>query len=102
MKEFTNYMPGARGVNLSDGTTKWIEPGETVELDPKTIVGELPDLGKKSPRSEADTADLDALKDQVAELTKQVETLTAEKGEVEKANAELTKQVETLTKPPAK
>lgn len=84
MKEFTNHTPGARGINLTDGTTRWIEPGETVELDPKSIVGDVPDLGKKGP-APVDDADVKALKARVSDL--------------EKENAELTKQVEELTKP---
>ena len=99
MKEFTNHTPGARGINLTDGTTKWIEPGETVELDPKTILGDLPNLGKRGKSDDAGSADLSGLTAQVAELTKQVETLTGEKTALEKANGELTKQVETLTAP---
>ena len=31
MKTLTNYTAGARGINLQDGSTRWIEPGETVE-----------------------------------------------------------------------
>lgn len=84
MKEFTNHTPGARGINLADGTTRWIEPGETVELDPKMIVGDVPDLGKKG-AAPVDDADVKALKARVSDL--------------EKENAELTKQVEDLTKP---
>lgn len=84
MKEFTNHTPGARGINLVDGTTRWIEPGETVELDPKSIVGDVPDLGKKG-AAPVDDADVKALKARVSDL--------------EKENAELTKQVEELTKP---
>jgi hypothetical protein len=107
MKTFTNYSAGLRGINLKDGTTRWIEPGETAEVDPKEIVGTVPDLGKKSDAAaEADTADLDALRDQVATLTKQVEDgsaanvdLTKKLDEATKANATLTKQVEDVTKP---
>lgn len=84
MKEFTNHTPGARGINLVDGTTRWIEPGETIELDPKAIVGDVPDLGKKG-AAPVDDGDLKALKARVSDL--------------EKENAELTKQVEELTKP---
>jgi len=89
MKEFTNYTAGPRGINTEAGTV-WLEPGQSVEIDAKTIKGAIPDLGKAP--AAADTSEIDGLKDQVADLTKQVEALTAEK-------ADLTKQVEALTKP---
>lgn len=31
--KLTNNSAGARGVNLKDGTTAWLEPGETREFD---------------------------------------------------------------------
>lgn len=98
MKTFTNHTPGLRGINLTDGDTAWIEPGQSIELDPKRIVGDVPDLGKagSEPVADGDFADLN---DRVAELTKQVEDLTAANGALEKDKAELTKQVEDLTKP---
>ncbi len=113
MKKLTNHTLGPRGVNTKGGTV-WIEPGETVEIDEKEIVGGLPDLGKKASASAAgDSDDVKALTAQVADLTKQVEALEGEKtaltelGEesakeletLQKANADLTKQVEALKKP---
>ena len=94
MKKFTNYAPGMRGINTDAGTV-WLDPGQTVEIDPKVIVGDLPDLGKKSDDADSDgpdAGDFDILNQKVADLTKQVEALTGEK-------ADLTKQVEALTKP---
>lgn len=88
MASFTNYAPGARGVNLKIGTTVWIEPGETVEIADDDIHGNLPDLGKKPSDDEAGDqaasakvlADLkaenDALKARVVDLEGQIETLT--------------------------
>ena len=100
MKKFTNYAPGARGIRTEDGLVM-IEPGQSVEIDPKTIVGNLPDLGKKSDAKEdgPDAGDFDVLSAQVADLTKQVEALEGDKAKLEAANADLTKQVEALTKP---
>jgi hypothetical protein len=102
MKKFTNYTPGLRGINTEAGTV-WIEPGQAVEIDPKLIVGAVPDLGKKSDTAAdsdgPDAGDFDVLNQKVADLTKQVETLTGEKAALETANADLTKQVETLTTP---
>lgn len=82
MKKLTNYHLGARGINLSDGTTRWIEPGETIEIDGKDIAGEIPDLGKK-PADDGDDdliasvqAENASLKDQVADLTKKLAEAT--------------------------
>ena len=97
MKKLTNYHPGARGVNTKDGTV-WIEPGQTVGIDPGAIIGDVPDLGKK-PGVAPDDVDTKALADQVAGLTKQVEELTKDRDALAKDKADLTKQVEALTKP---
>lgn len=89
MKKFTNHAAGPRGINTAAGTV-WLDPGETVEVDAKDIVGDLPDFGKAPA---ADSSDDDSsLQPQVDDLTKQVAALTKDK-------ADLTKQVETLTKP---
>ena len=90
MKTFTNHTPGARGINLKDGTTRWVEPGQSVEIDSATVAN-VPDLGKAAPVADADEAALvDAvqaenadLKKQVADQAKQIADLTAL---VEKAN----------------
>lgn len=33
MATVTNNAPGPRGINLKDGTTRYLEPGETAEVD---------------------------------------------------------------------
>lgn len=107
MKKFTNYALGTRGIRTEAGVV-YLDPGQSAEIDPKTIVGEVPDLGKKSdaPADGPDAGDFDALTAQVSDLTRQVEALTAERDELAeagaqlaKSNADLTKQVEALTKP---
>lgn len=98
MKKFTNNTIGPKGINTKAGTV-WIEPGKTVEIDADSIIGKIPDLGKKADAVQSDTGELEALQHQVADLTKQVETLKGEKAALESSNADLTKQVETLTKP---
>ena len=98
MKKFTNHTVGPKGINTEEGTI-WIEPGETLELDPKTIKGKVPDLGKAPADDASDDGDLKALKKQVATLTKQVEDLTKERDELAQDKDALTKQVEDLTKP---
>ena len=78
MKKFTNYAEGPRGVVMKDRTTRWIDPGQTLELDPKEVAS-VPDLGEK-PTAKAGAADSD-----------EIETLRT-------ANAELTAQVEAQGK----
>jgi hypothetical protein len=94
MKSLTNHMPGARGVNLTDGTTLWIEPGQTVEIDPKDIVGALPDLGKPRDVDGGDSAfvfelttENAALKVQITDLTNEVAALRAENAALKTAPA---------------
>jgi hypothetical protein len=92
MKKLTNHTPGLRGVTLkpegkaSEHEIVWIEPGATIEVDPKRIVEPLPDLGDKpaavdpgeAARIETLTAENGELKAQVAAQAKQIETLTAD------------------------
>ena len=33
MTTYTNTAAGMRGINLKDGTTIWVEPGESVEAN---------------------------------------------------------------------
>ena len=46
MAKFTNTGEGARGINLKDGTTRWVDPNETVELDEKDVVHAHDDFEK--------------------------------------------------------
>jgi hypothetical protein len=100
MKKYTNYAPGTRGIRTESGVV-YLDPGQSAEIDPKTIVGEVPDLGKKSdlPDDGPDAGDFDVLTQKVADLAKQVEALTGERDGLKKDNADLAKQVEALTKP---
>ena len=99
MAKYTNYSRGSRGIGLKDGTTVWLEPGESADLKKEDIADPLPDLGQKAEAVETGSEELDALKQQVADLTKQVEALTGDRDGLKTANADLTKQVEALTKP---
>lgn len=99
MAKITNYSRGLRGISLKDGTTVWLEPGESADLDKKDVAGALPDLGQKSDAPVSDDKALDDLKAQVESLTKQVEDLTKERDGLAKDKTTLTKQVEDLTKP---
>jgi tetrahydromethanopterin S-methyltransferase subunit B len=76
MATFTNHNPGARGVNLKSGGTRWIEPGETVEIDDEDIDGKLPDFGKDAGHADQLDAANTALNEQVTELQQQVSDLT--------------------------
>lgn len=100
MKAFTNHTAGPKGVNIIGGSTVWIDPGQTIEIDPKTIDGKVPDLGKAADASaNGDDGAVEALTAQVADLAKQVEALTTERDGLAKDKEDLTKQVEALTKP---
>lgn len=92
----TNYQPGPRGINLVGGSTFWVDPGQEVTIGAKDkdgkqhietddgkleIKGDLPDFGRKvdaeadaaaDTQIEALTAERDALKDQVADMTKKL------------------------------
>lgn len=86
MKKLTNYQPGARGINLTNGTTQWVDPGQSVEIDPKDIVGDLPDLGKAPAKDDADDNDLIAsVQAENADLKKQVEAQAKELADLKKA-----------------
>jgi len=101
MKTFTNYAQGTRGIRTKTGMV-WLDPGQSEKIDTDDIVGEVPDLGKKADAEREDGPDageFNALQQKVADLTKQVETLTGENKALTKDKADLTKQVETLTKP---
>lgn len=106
MAKITNFSRGLRGISLKDGTTVWLEPGESADIEKKDVAGALPDLGQKADAPVSDDKALDDLKAQVEDLTKQVETLTGankaltvERDGLVKDKTDLTKQVETLTKP---
>lgn len=86
MKKLTNYQPGARGINLKDGTTQWVDPGQSVEIDPKDIAGELPDFGKVPSKDDADDNDLIAsVQAENADLKAQVAAQAKELAELKKA-----------------
>lgn len=79
MKNFTNYAAGPRGINVKGKGTVWLDPGASVDLDPKEIVGAVPDMGKEPDAPAAAAADADAfaaVQSENEELKKQVESLT--------------------------
>ncbi|BAK66883.1 hypothetical protein SLG_22080 [Sphingobium sp. SYK-6] len=78
MKKLTNHTAGPKGVNLKNGTTRWIEPGETVEIDAGDIVGDVPDLGKAGKAEPDDAALIDAVQAENAALKKEVADLKAQ------------------------
>lgn len=92
MKKITNHQPGPRGINLVGGGTRWVEPGETVEIDAKTIDGDLPDFGKAGEASADATAEIDRLKAALAAETERADV-------AEKSFADATAEIEKLTAP---
>lgn len=95
MTKFTNYAPGPRGINLTNGTTRWLEPGETADLKKEDIAGELPDLGKES---DVATANVEQAAD-LAAARAQIEALSAANAGLTAQVAEQAAQIEALTKP---
>ena len=96
----TNYHPGARGINLENGSTFWVEPGQDVTIvtkDEKHFVktddgeievrGSLPDFGRK----------VDAAADAAADG--RIEALEAENADLREQVAKLTADLEKATKP---
>ncbi|HEX8414600.1 MAG TPA: hypothetical protein VF637_12060, partial [Sphingomicrobium sp.] len=70
-----------------------VDPGQSVEIDPKDIAGELPDLGKAPSKDDANDNDLIAsvqaenadLKKQVTDQGAQIAKLTADLAKATKA-----------------
>lgn len=98
MKKFTNHAPGTRGVLMKDGTTIFIDPGKSVEID-ETKISKLPDLGAKPARSQAETDDATA---EIEKLKADHATaLKAEKDRADDAEKKLkdaTAEIEKLKK----
>lgn len=44
--KYSNPAPGARGINLKDGTTVWIDAGDTLEVEADEVVHAHSDLKK--------------------------------------------------------
>jgi hypothetical protein len=94
MKTYTNHTPGLRGitVNSENGPyMKWLEPGQSVKLDPDDVIA-APELGTKADAQNDGAADqLAALEAENAELKKQIEDqaaqLTKLTADLEKATA---------------
>jgi hypothetical protein len=45
MAKFTNYARGPRGISMKDGSTIWLDPGQSEDIKKDDIAGPLPDLG---------------------------------------------------------
>lgn len=100
MKKFTNHAPGARGIRTKSGLVM-LDPGQTVEIDAKDIVGELPDLGKVSDASKADddNGDMIALLEaEIADLKKAGDAQTKEVADLKKAVTDKEKEIADLKK----
>lgn len=52
MAQFTNPARGARGINMKDGTTRFVEPGQTVDLNDADVARVHPDLAEGDAPSE--------------------------------------------------
>jgi hypothetical protein len=79
MAKITNYARGPRGITMKDGTTVWLDPGQSADRRKDDIAGELPDLGQPAPATgEADND----LKAQLAELTSQLAAVVKERDDL--------------------
>ena len=77
MAKITNFARGPRGISLKDGSTIWLDPGQSEDIKKDDIAGPLPDLGTAPAVSETDgdddrvsalSAEIDSLKAQVAKF----------------------------------
>ena len=57
MAKHTNHGAGMRGINHKDGSTTWVEPGETVEVDTKDITHAHEDIVEGKAKHADDKAD---------------------------------------------
>lgn len=44
MAKYANATPGARGINMKDGSVVLVESKQTIELDPKDVDKAHPDI----------------------------------------------------------
>lgn len=91
MAKFTNYARGMRGISLKDGSTVWLEPGESADIDKAKIAEPLPDLGTKREAVSSDDGEVETLRARVVELEEQAKKQGAEitrlTADLEKATA---------------
>lgn len=74
-KKVTNHHAGPRGINLGDGSTRWVAPGETVDLSGLDVKGDLPDFGKPADQSERDADALENLRRENEDLRARLASL---------------------------
>ena len=113
-KEVTNYQPGPRGINLDNGTTVWLQPGESLTLDKSkgkdgedvyslgdlTVKGALPNFGKPADQADRDASEVETLRERVATLEAENGSLRAalEAGKVAQEPGPLDGSIDELTK----
>lgn len=72
MAKITNFARGPRGISLKDGSTIWLDPGQSEDIKKDDIAGPLPDLGTAPAVSETDGDD-----DRVSALSAEIDSLKA-------------------------
>lgn len=95
-KKVTNYRPGPRGINLEDGSTVWLEPGETRDISDLKVKGDLPDFGKAADQADRDADEVVSLRARVAELEAKLKA-GEEPGPLDQSVEKLTAHLETVT-----
>lgn len=88
-KNVTNYTPGLKGINLDDGSTVWVEPGQTLDISGLNVKGDLPNFGKPGDQADKDADEVVALRARVAELEAQLAGGKRPVGLTGKSKAEL-------------
>jgi uncharacterized small protein (DUF1192 family) len=73
MAKITNYARGPRGISLKDGSTIWLDPGQSEDIKKDDIAGPLPDLGAAPAAASSDDSD-----DRVAALSAEIDSLKAD------------------------
>lgn len=85
MTTFTNYTQGPRGINIQGGSTLWVEPGQTVEVEESNIQGTVPDMGQSG---DAATVAVKSLTEAREIIKQSEEEIVALKEQLDTAKAE--------------
>ena len=73
MAKITNHARGPRGISLKDGSTIWLDPGQSEDIKKDDIAGPLPDLGVAPAVASSEDSN-----DRVAALSAEIDSLKAD------------------------
>lgn len=89
--KITNHAAGPRGITLKDGSTVWLNPGQSEDIKKDDIAGELPDLGRAPDENASDSSD-----DRIGALQSEIDSLKAQHAEELKAETQRADDAEKL------